>query len=326
MITCTLCGCSYKQYRDVIDMRGALRPTCWSSVLTDEAALVRGMVDAFDTASLADLVNLYVCAHRLPREIAERDRTYMLSATTRELWTVKYMEFSLERYAEKNALRGTALDAGCGSGGALPHLCDRYAHVVGVDPDLAALLVAAKRCEELGVRNRVTLVAGTLEQQLFSDGVFAAAKCTDVLEHVVDPPRCARHMARTLEASGALFVLTPNKFSLFGPEPHVRLWGVQFLPRRMADAYVQQRVGVAYSDVAHLLSAVRLRRALSVPGLSFVAVPLEDKHLNPQSSRGRRIKRLLGRQPMRTALRAMRFLQPSLEAVCRADPATRENP
>ena len=223
-----------------------------------------------------------------------------------------------QRYAGPSARAGSALDAGCGSGGSLPHLGARYAHVAGVDPDLAALIVAAKRCSEHGVGGRTTLVAGALEQRIFADESFAAAKCTDVLEHVTDPEVCSERIVRALRPGGALFVLTPNKYSFFGPEPHVRLWGVQFLPRALADSYVRKRLGIAYSDIAKLLSAPALRRALVASGAEVIPVPVEDKHLNPWSARGVRIRKLLCRHPFRAMSRAARFFQPSLEAVCLA--------
>jgi hypothetical protein len=66
---------------------------------------------------------------------------------------------------------------------------------------------------------------------------------------------------------------TPNRFSL-GLEPHVRLWGVGFLPRRLARRYVRafckpSRYGI------RLLSARSLRRLLSSHGFDVSLVPPE---------------------------------------------------
>ncbi|MBA3327764.1 MAG: class I SAM-dependent methyltransferase [Solirubrobacterales bacterium] len=320
-VACAGCERTYRHYRGVLDLRSERQPTCWSSAMMNEEDLVREMVSSFSSASTADLTELYVQAHRLPDDVLDRDREYMLAAHARETWTVRYMDFCLDRYAGPSARLGRALDAGCGSGGSLPHLGARYSHVAGIDPDLAALVVAAKRCSEHGIRGRVTLVAGNLEQRIFADRSFAAAKCTDVLEHVMDPELSSDRMVRALQPGGALFVLTPNRFSFFGPEPHVRLWGVQFLPKAIADAYVHRRLGIAYSDIATLLSARTLRRVLAASGAEVIPVPVEDKHLNPRSLRGVRIRRLLRKRPIRAISRAMRFFQPSLEALCLAPDA-----
>jgi SAM-dependent methyltransferase len=76
------------------------------------------------------------------------------------------------------------MEAGCGSGGALPHLAGRFEHVVGLDVDLPALIVAARRCLERGLFEKVMFVAAMLEQQIFAAGTFDAIKSTDVIEHV----------------------------------------------------------------------------------------------------------------------------------------------
>jgi hypothetical protein len=67
-------------------------------------------------------------------------------------------------------------------------------------------------------------------------------------------------------AQGVLcFFSTPNRFSL-GPEPCVRLWGVGFLPRLLAEGYVRSVKGISYRNI-HLLSYFQLRRLLSRSGL-----------------------------------------------------------
>src|SRR5205814_10365839 len=55
-------------------------------------------------------------------------------------------------------------------------------------------------------------------------------------------------------APGAeLAFATPNRFSL-GAEPHVGIWGVGWLPRRLQPRYVEWRTGEPYT-FARLLSA-----------------------------------------------------------------------
>jgi hypothetical protein len=114
-----------------------------------------------------------------------------------------------------------------------------------------------------------------------------------------------------------LFVVTPNKWNLLSVEPHVRLWGVQLLPRRIADRYVGWRVGVPYSSVASLLSYPEFRRTLEAAGTARATfIPIEDKHLNPRSRRGRALKKFLQSAPLSWLSRCLQPLQPTLGALC----------
>src|SRR5205807_1562819 len=80
---------------------------------------------------------------------------------------------------------------------------------------------------------------------------------------------------------GLLFLATPNRYSL-GLEPHVRLWGVGFLPRRLAETYVETVRKASYSHV-RLLSARTLAGLLERHGLEpeivTPAVPTETQAL-----------------------------------------------
>jgi SAM-dependent methyltransferase len=71
--------------------------------------------------------------------------------------------------------------------------------------------------------------------------------------------------SRVLRPGGLLFLATPNRYSL-GLEPHVRLWGVGLLPRRLAEPYVQALRKTSYAHV-RLLSARSLSRLLRQHGL-----------------------------------------------------------
>jgi hypothetical protein len=74
-----------------------------------------------------------------------------------------------------------------------------------------------------------------------------------------------------LNPGGLLFLATPNRFSL-GLEPHVRLWGVGFLPRSLARRYVRVFRTSGYEQV-RLRSARGLRRLLRLEGLDPQIVP-----------------------------------------------------
>ena len=166
------------------------------------------------------------------------------------------------------------------------------------------------------MRDRVLLVAAMLEQRVFAADTFSSIKCTDVIEHVRSPAVAAAEMLRAIHPRGSVYVLTPNKWNFYMREPHVKLWGVQFLPRTLADGYSNMRLGVTYSTVSSLLSVRQLRAAFRVGGAGVVRlVPVEDKHLNPGSRRGQKAKLLFSRGPLAWLSRAVRPVQPVLEAV-----------
>jgi SAM-dependent methyltransferase len=228
------------------------------------------------------------------------------------------MEFCLQRYSTtRHGISGIGLEAGCGSGGGLSRLAEHCDAAVGQDVDLPSMIIAAKRIHECGLAGKVSLVAAPLEQRVFPDDTFDIVKCTDVIEHVAVVDLSCQELVRVLKRRGALFMLTPNKWSFWSSEPHVRMWGVQFLPPAFADAYVRWRIGIPYRPIAHLLSYRRFVRALRAAGAVDVHfIPVEDKHLNPSSARGNRLKRIIATTPFRQASWLVRPLQPSLEALC----------
>jgi 2-polyprenyl-3-methyl-5-hydroxy-6-metoxy-1,4-benzoquinol methylase len=158
----------------------------------------------------------------------------------------------------------SVLEVGCGTAALASAIARRGASVVATDVSLRWLVLAGKRLAEEGAV-RVELLACAAEALPFEDESFSLVAAGDVVEHVDDPERFVAECARVLRPGGLLFLATPNRFSL-GLEPHVRLWGVGFLPRRLAEPYVQAFRHTSYSHV-RLLSARSLARLLADHGL-----------------------------------------------------------
>jgi SAM-dependent methyltransferase len=160
------------------------------------------------------------------------------------------------------------LEVGCGVGQYLAVAAERADHVAGVDLCLPFLVLTRKR---LGPQ--ALLAAADAGRLPFRDGAFAAVIAADVIEHLADPQQSLAEMGRVLVAGGPLFLSTPNRFSL-SPEPHVGLWGVGYLPRRLANRYVLRRRRICYDDV-RLLSARSLSRMLHAhfPGRARLLIP-----------------------------------------------------
>jgi SAM-dependent methyltransferase len=90
------------------------------------------------------------------------------------------------------------------------------------------------------------------------------------LEHCRRAERVLAEAARVLRSEGEISLRTTNRFSLLR-EPHVDVWGVGFVPRRWADAYVRWRGGTGYEH-HRCLSAGELARSLRDAGFSSVKV------------------------------------------------------
>jgi 2-polyprenyl-3-methyl-5-hydroxy-6-metoxy-1,4-benzoquinol methylase len=158
----------------------------------------------------------------------------------------------------------SVLEVGCGTAALASAIARRGAHVVATDLSLRWLVLARKRLTEEGAHG-VDLLACAAETLPFPDGIFSVVAASDVVEHVDDARRFVGECARVLRPGGLLFLATPNRFSL-GLEPHVRLWGVGLLPRRLAEPYVRALRNTSYTHV-HLLSARSLDRLLHENGL-----------------------------------------------------------
>lgn len=153
---------------------------------------------------------------------------------------------------------GPLLDLGCGAGQYLLAAARCGQAITGVDASLCQLLLARRLLADEGLTAELALA--DVEKLPFADSVFQGAIAADVLEHVCNPDQLLAQAARVLAPASSLRLTTPNRFSL-SPEPHVGLWGVGWLPRGLADAYVRKRTGIDYRSI-RLLSFRELRRVL----------------------------------------------------------------
>jgi ubiquinone/menaquinone biosynthesis C-methylase UbiE len=92
------------------------------------------------------------------------------------------------------------LDAGCGIGHITNEYCDRY-EVYGLDEQPAAIDYCWQHC-------RGTYVQGDLCEIPFSNDFFDLILFLDAIEHLTNPIRALRELARILKPGGAVLICT----------------------------------------------------------------------------------------------------------------------
>jgi ubiquinone/menaquinone biosynthesis C-methylase UbiE len=146
----------------------------------------------------------------------------------------------------------------------------QYTRAVGLDVGFRWLIVARRGLEERGITPR--LVCGSADHLPFADRTFDTVTSVALLEHMSSAMSTLEEFARVQKPGGRTVVWTSNRFSL-APEPHVRIWGVGFLPRRFMPAFVHWRRGLAYTGKT-LLSRFELARVATRAGYSQAAFHL----------------------------------------------------
>ena len=117
------------------------------------------------------------------------------------------------------------LDVGCAAGLISYYLAGGLGHVVGLDPDEAALRKAPRR-DALGFLHGDALCLP------FLAGSFDVVICAQVYEHTSDPRRMMAEIRRVLKDDGVCFFSGPNRLSVI--EYHYGLPLLHWLPVRWA--------------------------------------------------------------------------------------------
>jgi 2-polyprenyl-3-methyl-5-hydroxy-6-metoxy-1,4-benzoquinol methylase len=234
--------------------------------LEDDRAQARALAEHFDASGFRGLLAEFWRSSGKPAELVERFVGHDLAAGAKSEDVLDAVE--RERGAPIRAGE-RVLEVGCGTAALAAAAARRGATVTASDASLRWLVLARKRLAEEGLG--VELVCCSAEEAPFEPDSFDLVLASDVIEHVTDPAPFLAGCRRVLRPGGLLFLATPNRYSL-ALEPHVRLPGVGWLPRRAARRYVQAVRHVPYDHV-HLLSARALRRLLGAQGFDARIVP-----------------------------------------------------
>jgi ubiquinone/menaquinone biosynthesis C-methylase UbiE/uncharacterized protein YbaR (Trm112 family) len=248
--SCARCRKNFPVVHDIPD----LRPQPQEYVSDEMARLLA----RFDDCSFEELIRLRLGGANIPTDVADLHLRHELVGNERGEERAEQILRLAERGVDRS---GIALDIGCGMGGMVHALAQRFEWAVGIDVALPDLIIGQKRCQEAGLNN-VTFVCASAEVLPFADETFALMNATDVVEHVPQQRLFMSEGYRALKSGGAFCFNSPNRYNIFGPEPHVNLWGVGFMPRSWMPAYVRLFKQMGYEG-KRLLSLMELRFMLS---------------------------------------------------------------
>jgi len=168
----------------------------------------------------------------------------------------------LRRRVGPDALRGRVLNVGCGTGGFNIAAGRAGVCAVGVDDDDEAIGICGLKARKSGG----AFVQAHSEALPFADGVFDLIHCFSVIEHVASVEATVAEMVRVVRSGGAVYVHTPNAWSLW--EGHYKVLWLPFLPPALARLYLRLRGRpTAYLATLRRLTPGQLRRAFARAGI-----------------------------------------------------------
>ena len=139
---------------------------------------------------------------------------------------------------------GQILEVGCGTGGLLAAAAASGLAIEGVDIALRWLVVARRRLDDRGLvgpaasRPRPSGCPSPTRASTRSWPTASSSTSTTRRRRSASGPECSG-------PAGRLLVWSPNRYALT-VDPHVRLWGLGWLPRAWMPAYVRWRRGGAW--------------------------------------------------------------------------------
>lgn len=253
-LTCTGCDRRYRIVEGIPDLR-------LGDPRAEETRRVEQLLERFDSSDFCGLMRFYI-GETTNDSLLDVELEYELEWARRGAKQLFRIESMARTMADGEIcvdhVEGLYLDIGCGKGAMLATMAGRCDRAIGIDHSLEYLILARKLFQELGADNVLLIAGSNLELPIHSD-CASLITSIDVIEHIPDQARGVAEDTRVLKPGGAIFMNSPNRYSIFAVEDHVRLWGVGFVPRRWMKAYVKALSGLSYEGV-WLMSYGQLRR------------------------------------------------------------------
>ena len=250
---CPACRAHYPIILGIPDFR--VFPDPYIDIVEDRRKAER----IFERASVSDfstLVDYYwSITPDTPSEMARRFSAQAVNAVERGRHLLNAYSTVKTKLEEPDA---RVLDLGTRTGGLLMAAAEHGRRTIGIDIAFRWLIIARKRLEDA---NLPAMFACCCAEFLpFRNETFTLVVAENLLEHTARQQQSIEEAHRVLKPDGVFFATTWNRLTL-APEPHVRLWGIGWLPRKLAKRYVKFRKGVSY-DYVRLLSLFELRHLL----------------------------------------------------------------
>lgn len=249
-LRCASCAASYEVVSGIPDLR--IGAPVWIDCAEDREQ-ARHIADTMGGEELEEVVRhvFRVVRGRKAENVEYRTRL-VLSAPPR-------LRSEIVGWLDDATQSAPFLDLGCGPGMLLAAAAAQGRTGIGVDVSMVWLVVAKRLIAQYG--GTPILAAGFAESLPLADGSVNAVVSLDVIEHVGDQEAYLREIDRVTAPDGALALATPNRFSL-AAEPHVRVWGVGWLPRPLQQPYAERRSGMSYA-FTKLVSTWEMRRLMT---------------------------------------------------------------
>jgi ubiquinone/menaquinone biosynthesis C-methylase UbiE len=225
----------------------------------------------------------YILEMLKDRPAEEQRRNWYAMAMSRVAFQRRHFLPTISRFVDLKDKR--VLEIGCGTGPSTVVMAACGASIEARDINERMVEAARLRVRDHGFSDRVNVQVTSDSSKLdFPDGHFDIAVVNGVLEHVHPEMRkgILHEIWRVLKGGGCLFIgETPNR--LFPYDDHTTgLWGLHYLPARMAQRYAKLRkrigpeddlidmggLGCTYRELVHALPAkgveiLNLRRDVS---------------------------------------------------------------
>ena len=225
-LRCGACLRSFPVCVGIPDFRQAAE---YAGKWDEETALLPELVKSYDSCDLDGLLQIMLDGlARADEPHKQRLRDYfVLGLAERAAHRARVIDFLCVQ-SGRPADFSQSLEIGCGAGATLFEL-SRRGRAIGIDPNLLHLIIAKKHAQTLNLS--VALVCGFAECLPFRDGTFGFVHSMHTVEHFSDQPKGLSEMRRVVSDDGLVCFDIPNRFSLWR-EPHTKVWGIGFVPRR----------------------------------------------------------------------------------------------
>ncbi len=133
-----------------------------------------------------------------------------------------------------NLLKLSILDIGSGRGSFLIDVASRGGEAVGLEINDAYIKETLDKAAQNNLRAKV--VKGVAENLPFDNAIFDFINFALVIEHIENPKKAIKEMARAMKINGQAYMGVPNRFGF--KDPHFHLYFVNWLPRCLCNHFI----------------------------------------------------------------------------------------